>query len=845
MEMFREGGSTSRPLMLEGANYPYWKTKMRAFLRAVDERVWMSIEEGWWKPTMMENEIVIPKPMSQWTTVEMERANFNSKALHALFNAVSTNQLKVIANCEIAKEAWEKLKIKNEGTDAVKKSRLRALAKAFENLTMEEDESVAEFHAKLCDISNESYALGKTYSNSKLVRKVLGVLPRRFMSKVTSIEEMRNIEELDLDELIGSLQNYELSLSRWKKTKKQKEVVKEKSEVGIALIHQENKKPVLEDLNGITDETVALLTRNYAKFLKKNYRKNSPAEKENLLKRNKGVNFKPGQALTDQKGRGIKCRECDGYGHIQAECANTLKKKKALAATWSDSDEEKNSTASEGSDEEKQVLAFMAQSCNPVESEDDTVSTSSEADSTGRQHAYEEMFAQWEYMTKQIRALKNSLEQVETEKGKLEDSVKNLNRLLDEKENEIYKLTADLIRTKQALQFIPPGTAAINQTLQLQKPYGDRTSLGYKMLYKQGNDLSVEHSLPSNVNSSKKEDGSPDTSITIDESDSSERRQVPTGPIKLKFEGRRTDADNLPQNDNFIPTCHFCNRRGHIRPKCYKLQNYLKAMINRPNSFPPPNKSHGRKPRREWKIKSKPNPDVGLVAKLSLSAFVEGQWYFDSGCSRHMTGNKKLLVNFKDEKGGSVTFGDGNKGQIAGRGDVNVNGAAQLTNVLYVRGLKANLISIGQLCDDNLSVSFTKTQCLVSSDGCVVLTGNRTVDQCYAVCNTIVCNRTFLDKPDLWHYRLGHLNYRDLQRLVKLQAVKGIPDMKVSKERVCGPCQIGKQHKASHPTINRLLTSRVLELMHVDLMGPMQNESISGKRYVMVLVDDYSRFTWV
>ncbi|XP_060960697.1 uncharacterized protein LOC133031254 [Cannabis sativa] len=588
---------------------------------------------------------------------------------------------------------------------------------------------------------------------------------------------MRNIEELDLDELIGSLQNYELSLSRWKKTKKQKEVVKEKSDASIALIHQENKKPVLEDLNGITDETVALLTRNYAKFLKKNYRKNSPADKENLLKRNKG-----------------------------AECANTIKKKKALAATWSDSDEEKNSTASEGLDEEKQVLAFMAQSCNPVESEDDAVSTSSEADSTGRQHAYEEMFAQWEYMTKQIRALKNSLEQVETEKGKLEDTVKNLNRLLDEKENEIYKLTADLIQTKQALQFIPPGTAAINQTLQLQKPYGDRTSLGYKMLYKQGNDLSVEHSLPSNVDSSKKEDGLPDTSITINESDSSERRQVPTGPIKLKFEGRRTDADNLLQNDNFIPTCHFCNRRGHIRPKCYKLQNYLKAMINRPNSFPPPNKSHGCKPRREWKIKSKPNPDVGLVAKLSLSAFVEGQWYFDSGCSRHMTGNKKLLVNFKDEKGGSVTFGDGNKGQIAGRGDVNVNGAAQLTNVLYVRGLKANLISIGQLCDDNLSVSFTKTQCLVSSDGCVVLTGNRTVDQCYAVCNTIVCNRSFLDKPDLWHYRLGHLNYRDLQRLVKLQGVRGIPNMKVSKER---------------------------------------NESISGKIYVMVLVDDYSRFTWV
>ncbi|XP_062104431.1 protein NRT1/ PTR FAMILY 5.2-like [Humulus lupulus] len=112
MEMLREGGSTSRPPMLEGANYPYWKTKMCAFLRAVDERVWMAVEDGWKCPTFVEDEVVKLKQMSLWTTEEMERANFNSKAMHALFNAVSTNQLKVIANCEIAKEAWEKLRIK-------------------------------------------------------------------------------------------------------------------------------------------------------------------------------------------------------------------------------------------------------------------------------------------------------------------------------------------------------------------------------------------------------------------------------------------------------------------------------------------------------------------------------------------------------------------------------------------------------------------------------------------------------------------------------------------------------------------------------------------------------------
>ena len=68
--------------MLEGANYPYWKTKMRAFLKAVDERVWMAIEEGWRCPMTIQDGIEKSKPMSLWSTDEMEKANCNSKAMH-------------------------------------------------------------------------------------------------------------------------------------------------------------------------------------------------------------------------------------------------------------------------------------------------------------------------------------------------------------------------------------------------------------------------------------------------------------------------------------------------------------------------------------------------------------------------------------------------------------------------------------------------------------------------------------------------------------------------------------------------------------------------------------------
>ncbi|XP_062114802.1 uncharacterized protein LOC133827049 [Humulus lupulus] len=785
MEMFREGGSTSQPPMLEGANYPYWKTKMCAFLRVVDERVWMAVEDGWKCPTVVEDKVVKPKQMNLWTPEEMERANFNSKAMHALFNAVSTNQLKVIANSEIAKEAWEKLRIKNEGTDAVKKSRLRALAKAFENLSMEEEEIVAEFHVKLCDISNESYALGKTYSNAKLVRKVLGVLPRKFMSKVTSVEEMRNVEELDLDELIGSLQKYEMTLTRWKKGKKQKDSEKEKTDNSLAFVHKEEKKSISDMSDGFTDETLALLTKNYAKFLKRNYKKYFPGGKENVSRRNFGGNNKLTQQSGDKKNRGIQCRECDGFGHIQAECVNTLKKKKALAATWSDNDEEKSSSSSDGSDEEKQVVAFMAKSHQSMCSEEDGKSSLSDVDNE---------------------------QKLESEKAGLQNTVKKLTKQLDEKDNEIYKLTADLIRAKQALEFIPPGTAAINQTLQLQKPYGDRTSIGYKMLYKKGGNLGIYDPSSSKSNEDKTPDDSLHNTLSLGFPDPSKQVSVSSGPTKLRFEGRKTVLVGQVQKERFVHICHFCNRRGHIRPRCYKLQTYLKAMIDCPNSFQQPNRFNGKLSYSEWKPKTNLGTNVGLVAHTSLSAFHEDQWYFDSGCSRHMTGNRNVLVNYKEGKKGAVTFGDGNKGQIFGKGDLVLNGVAPLTKVLYVKGLKANLISISQLCDNEYTVIEPATTAMLLAI------------KFYAI-DPFLMSQTCgtID----WDYRLGHLNFRDLKRIVKLQVVREIPEMKVTRDRLCGPCQLGKQTKASHPPVNMLLTSCVLELMHVDLMGPMQNESLS------------------
>ncbi|XP_062103129.1 uncharacterized protein LOC133814150 [Humulus lupulus] len=830
MDMFREGRSTTRPPMLEGANYPYWKTKMRAYLKSVDERVWMTVSEGWTPPTEKVGDVDIAKATSKWTTEEIEKANFNSKALNAIFNAVSTNQMKVVANCEISKEAWDKLKIKNEGTSAVKKSRLRSLAREFENLNMDEEDSIADFHAKLCDISNESYALGETYSNDKLVRKVLGSLPRRFKAKLTSIEEVHDVEDMDLDELIGSLQNYELTLKRWSKGKKGKDKETEKTGGSLAFVLKETCDQQGETFDTLTEEKVALLTRNYAKFLRKNMRKNSFNNKENIFKKNFSTNQKTSQTQ-DNKNRGIQCRECDGYGHIQAECANTQKrKKKALVITWSDSEEEKDGSCSEFSDHEKNVIAFLAKEEEVENEAGDNESSCSEADSLDEQTAYEQMYQQWLTMVQKVKLLEERNSSLNMTNSKLEAEIKHLTEELEKKEEKLYAVQADLIRAKQSLESIPPGTAALNHQLHLQKPYGDRTSIGYKLLYKKGDNLTIGDSLGSTA--------ADKTHTVLDDSGSQRNRS------------NITKSPN-EQKQKFIPICHFCNRRGHIRPRCYLLQSYLRNLVGSQVSSSRSSLAERKEYKEVWrpKLTGSSQEDKGisvLVAHTSLSDFKDDQWYFDSGCSKHMTGNKLLLNNYKEGTEGQVTFGDGNKGAILGRGDLVLKNLPVVKDVLYVKGLKANLLSISQLCDDHYTVNFSKSTCLVkSTDGCSVLSGTRSNDNCYMLDNTEVCSRVTLDKSDLWHYRLGHLNYRDLRKLVKLKAVRGVPDFKVSRERVCGPCQQGKQVRSSHPPIKMLLTNRALELLHIDLMGPMQTESLNGKRYVMVCVDDFTRYTWV
>src|SRR5664279_199727 len=97
----------------------------------------------------------------------------------------------------------------------------------------------------------------------------------------------------------------------------------------------------------------------------------------------------------------------------------------------------------------------------------------------------------------------------------------------------------------------------------------------------------------------------------------------------------------------------------------------------------------------------------------------------------------------------------------------------------------------------------------------------------------------------LWHRRLGHVGMRNLQNLVKGEYVEGLTDVNFSKDRPCSACIAGKLHEKNHPKKTIITSKRPFQLVHLDLFGPHTYDSLGGKKYCLVIVDDYTRYTWV
>ncbi|KAD4180484.1 hypothetical protein E3N88_29075 [Mikania micrantha] len=227
-----------------------------------------------------------------------------------------------------------------------------------------------------------------------------------------------------------------------------------------------------------------------------------------------------------------------------------------------------------------------------------------------------------------------------------------------------------------------------------------------------------------------------------------------------------------------------------------------------------------------------------------------------------MTGCRSILNDFIPNNGGSVSFGNNAKGWIVGSGSVS-GGNLKFKDVSLVENLKFNLLSVSQLADKNFNSFFTKDSCKILSpeinskikvliDQHTLLTAKRS-GNVYIVdmttdsqtsSPTCLIAKASSSETTLWHRRLSHLNHQTLHKLSTLSLVRGLPSKEFHFEGQCESCLKGKQHKTSHKSIEESKTTNCLNLLHMDLFGPVKVASLARKRYCLVVVDDYSRFCW-
>ncbi|XP_031091039.1 uncharacterized protein LOC115996034 [Ipomoea triloba] len=690
-----------------------------------------AVTHGWTHPKrIQEDKSNILASVEQWSTEEINDSDNNNKALNIITGSLDESQFGLIAGCSSAKDAWEILEKLYEGDSSVKQTKMQQVLTRFEELRMKDEETIVEFNARVQELKNEAAVLGEPFSSDKLVRKILRSLPVRFRMKVTAIQESVGWETKSVAELMSNLRTYEMDiLSQDSNTKRGK---------NVAFLAE--KCDSEEECKELDDESVAMITRNFTKILKQINRRNrggknqqnrpnstapsssnssrtvgklsNPNQQKNFGQINQ---FGQNQNLTRQnqwqqgevknKNKGIQCRECEGFGHIQVECATYLKRKKSMkATTWSDED-----CYEEAQDEDEEISGnFVAFTAVVAESHSDLDNCSDHEDVDKipyeeLEQSYIKLYKKWDILLKTHTTTNSKNEFLEKNIESLKKQVVDTNAELAESNSKVMKLSAELEAYKKQIQMMNT-TSTLNQILDSGRAPNIRNGT----------------STWTNVETYQK--------------------------ILRKYNS----------------TCHYCCKKGHIRPECYRFYS-----DQRTDKF-----------QKKW--------------ITPVSRQVWGKWYFDSGCSRHMTGSKEFLKNVIPYTG-QVTFGDGIKGDIMGIGILNVAGLPSLSKVLLVQGLKANLSSINQLCDQKLNVGTTT------------------------------------DNTDLWHQRLGHMNYQDMNHLISHECVRGVPKFKVKETGVCGPCQLGKQTRTPHKHFNHIGTSSCLDLLHMDLIGPTQFEKLCLK----------------
>ncbi|CAG4980328.1 unnamed protein product [Colias eurytheme] len=278
----------------------------------------------------------------------------------------------------------------------------------------------------------------------------------------------------------------------------------------------------------------------------------------------------------------------------------------------------------------------------------------------------------------------------------------------------------------------------------------------------------------------------------------------------------------LPKSDKKGPRCFNCNKYGHLSKNCWHKKTTSK----------------------------KTDKDTGYVAAFSASTANESNsWHVDSGASMHMTMHRDWLTDITVSPVPSIRIANNKELKVECCGNVCIKVKAhdgstdsiQVRNVLFVPELKTNLLSVSKIIQSGCNVIFNESGCKIYNASNKLVAHARLMNATYLL-NTFQEMQVMMAKADddtyLWHQRMGHLNFTSLNKVPL--CTEGVNLSTGMENSICVTCLEGKQTRKPFPAEGSRATS-LLELIHSDVCGPMQQTSIGGARYFVTFIDDFSR----
>jgi hypothetical protein len=197
-----EGTSINKPPLFDGTNFALWKVRMRTYLMDLGADVWDVVETGYIKPVVL---------ASKDDNFEF---SFNSKGMNAILNGLAEAEFVKVMHLQTSKEMWDKLIRNYEGNEKVKDAKLQTFRLKFEQLKMNEDETVIKYFLRVEELVNAMKGLGEKFEESILVQKILRYLLDKFNPEVSAIEEINDLKTLSIDQILGTLTAYEMRINK-------------------------------------------------------------------------------------------------------------------------------------------------------------------------------------------------------------------------------------------------------------------------------------------------------------------------------------------------------------------------------------------------------------------------------------------------------------------------------------------------------------------------------------------------------------------------------------------------------------------------------------------------------